>query len=69
MSVTPGLSCSEACGILLDQGSNGCLPHWQADFLPLNHEGSHPSVPHSVFSSPESLEPADVVLLIHSVAY
>ena len=26
-----GLSCSEACGIFLDQGSNPCPLHWQAD--------------------------------------
>ena len=26
-----GLSCSSACGIFLDQGSNLCLLHWQAD--------------------------------------
>ena len=26
-----GLSCSVACGIFLDQGSNLCLLHWQAD--------------------------------------
>ena len=26
-----GLSCSAACGIFLDQGSNPCLLHWQAD--------------------------------------
>ena len=25
------LSCSTACGILLDQGSNLCLLHWPAD--------------------------------------
>ena len=34
-----GLSCSKACGILLDQGSNSFLPHWQADSLPLSHQG------------------------------
>ena len=34
------LSCSVACGILLDQGSNPCLLHWQADSLPLSHQGS-----------------------------
>ena len=33
-------SCSVACGILLDQGSNPCLLHWQADSLPLSHQGS-----------------------------
>ena len=30
--VTQGLSCSEACGIFLDQGLNLCPLHWQADF-------------------------------------
>ena len=29
-----GLSCSIACGIFTDQGSNPCLLHWQADSLP-----------------------------------
>ena len=29
--VAHGLSCSPACGIFLDQGSNPCPPHWQAD--------------------------------------
>ena len=29
--VAHGLSCSAACGIFLDQGSNLCLLHWQAD--------------------------------------
>ena len=27
------LSCSAACGIFPDQGSNPCLLHWQADFF------------------------------------
>ena len=35
-----GLSCSEAFGIFLDQGSNPCLLGWQADSLPLSHQGS-----------------------------
>ena len=35
-----GLSCSVARGIFLDQGSNLCLLHWQADSLPLSHQGS-----------------------------
>ena len=39
-----GLSCSKACGILPDQGSNPCLLHWQADSLPLSHQGSPGSV-------------------------
>ena len=35
-----GLSCSVACGILPDQGSNPCPLHWQADSQPLRHQGS-----------------------------
>jgi len=38
--VTRGFSCSMACGILPDQGSNLCLLHWQADSLPLSSQGS-----------------------------
>ena len=34
------LSCSTACRIFLDQGSNLCLLHWQVDSLPLSHQGS-----------------------------
>ena len=30
-----GLSCSTACGIFPDQGSNLCPLHWQADSYPL----------------------------------
>ena len=33
-------SCSAACGILPDQGSNPCPLHWQADSQPLRHQGS-----------------------------
>ena len=33
-------SCSTACGILLDQGSNLCPLHWQVDSQPLYHQGS-----------------------------
>ena len=35
-----GLSCSMACGIFPDQGSNPCPLHWQADSQPLRHQGS-----------------------------
>ena len=35
-----GPSCSAACGILPDQGSNPCPLHWQADSQPLCHQGS-----------------------------
>ena len=39
-AVVHGLSCSAARGIFPDQGSNLCLLHWQADSLPLSHQGS-----------------------------
>ena len=45
-SCGPWVFCSMACGILLDQGLNPCLLHWQADSSPWNHQGS----PH-VFTS------------------
>ena len=35
-----GPSCSTACGIFPDQGSNPCPLHWQADSQPLRHQGS-----------------------------
>ena len=38
--VAHGPSCSAARGILPDQGSNPCPPHWQADSQPLRHQGS-----------------------------
>ena len=38
--VAHGLSCSAACGIFPDQGSNLCPLHWQADSQPLCHQGS-----------------------------
>ena len=38
--VAHGLSRSVACGVLLDQGSNPCALHWQADSQPLHHQGS-----------------------------
>ena len=38
--VAHGTSCSAACGILPDQGSNPCPLHWQADSQPLRHQGS-----------------------------
>ena len=33
-------SCSAACGIFPDHGSNPCPLHWQADSQPLRHQGS-----------------------------
>ena len=38
--VVYGLSCSAACGIFPDQGSNLCPLHWQAVSQPLCHQGS-----------------------------
>ena len=35
-----GPSCSAACGIFPDQGSNPCPLHRQADSQPLRHQGS-----------------------------
>ena len=43
--VAHGPSCSMACGILPDQGSNPCPLHWQADSQPLRHQGS----PHFIY--------------------
>ena len=42
--VAHGPSCSVACGILPDQGSNPCPLHWQADSQPLRHQGSPSSL-------------------------
>ena len=38
--VAHGPSCSAACGIFPDQGSNPCPLHWQAGSQPLRHQGS-----------------------------
>ena len=38
--VAHGPSCSAACGIFPDQGSNPCPLHWQADSQPPCHQGS-----------------------------
>ena len=38
--VVHGPSCSAACGIFPDQGSNPCPLHRQADSQPLRHQGS-----------------------------
>ena len=43
LEIVHGLSCSKVCGILLDQGLNPCLLHWQANSLPLSQQGS-PSI-------------------------
>ena len=38
--VAHGPSCSVACGVFPDQGSNPRPLHWQADSQPLCHQGS-----------------------------
>ena len=38
--VSHGVSCSMACRIFPDQGSDAHLLHWQADSLPPSHQGS-----------------------------
>ena len=43
--VAHGPSCSVACGIFPDQGSNPCPLRWQADSQPLRHQGS----PHTLY--------------------
>ena len=45
------LSCPEACGFFLDRGSNPYPLHWQANSLPLSHEGS----PTQGFEPPQSM--------------
>ena len=40
VAVVCGLSCSAAGGIFPNQGSNPGALHWQADSLPLSHQGS-----------------------------
>ena len=46
-------SCSAACGILPDQGSNLCPLHWQADSQPLRHQGS--PAPYFLMQGPGAL--------------
>ena len=40
VAVAQGACCSMAHGIFSDQGSNPCLLYWQANSLPLSHQGS-----------------------------
>ena len=51
-----GLSCSAACGIFPDEGSNPCPLHWQADSQPLCHQGN-PSIASWTPLSPSVVEP------------
>ena len=45
VAVAHGPSCSAACGILPDRGSNPCPLPWQVDSQPLRHQGSPLSCP------------------------
>ena len=59
VAVAHGPSCSAACGIFPDQGSNPCPLHWQADSQPLRHQGSPPTLVISSFlnsSHPKACE-------------
>ena len=79
MVVVHKLSCSVACRILLDQGLNLCLLHWQMDSLPLSHQESEsesPSVlsdsllPHGLYSpwnSPGQNTGVDSLTLLQGV--
>ena len=40
VAVAHGLNCFAACRIFLDEGLNMCVLHWQADPLPLRHQGN-----------------------------
>ena len=54
--VAHGLSCSVACGIFPDQGSNPCPLHWPADSQPLRHQES-PGIILNCFEFMDILEP------------
>ena len=60
--VAHGPSCSAACGIFPDQGSNLCPLHWQADSQPRRHQGSPPN---SFILAPRGHPPTDVTLRLH----
>ena len=64
--VAHGPSCSVACGIFPDQGSNPCPLHWQADSQPLRHQGSPCSYP---FETQFSIEFVFLLLIYSSSSY
>ena len=59
--VAHGPSCSAACGILPDQGSNPCPLHWQAESQPLRHQGS----PHILLF--KFLEKIDIACVLQTI--
>ena len=58
--VAHGPSCSAACGIFPDQGSNPCPLHWQADSQPLRHQGSPNHFLNVCFHPPQTVKPHDM---------
>ena len=62
--VAHGPSCSAACGIFPDQGSNPCPLHWQADSQPLRHQGSPVCTIFKVF-----IECVTVLLLFYVLVF
>ena len=64
-----GLSCSVACGIFPDQGSNPCPLHWQADPEPLRHQGSpNTSLFHADADERRLVEKCGLVQILEEVA-
>ena len=61
--VAHGPSCSAACGIIPDQGSNPRPLHWQADSQPLRHQGS----PQIYFLNPTLSYKIGIGLLVSKV--
>ena len=65
--VAHGPSCSVACGIFPDQGSNPYPLHWQTDSQPLHHQGS-PRVVFKIgcklfFNLPKSMQFINVFII------
>ena len=60
------LSCSVGCRIFLDQGSNLCLLHWQADSYPLHHQGSPSRILFS-YEKNEVLVPATAWMSLENI--
>ena len=60
--VAHGPSCSVACRIFPDQGSNPCPLHWQVDSQPLRHQGS----PRLTFNMDVSLKEKRILCLQNS---
>ena len=69
--VAHGPSCSAACGILPDQGSNPCPLHWQADSQPLRHQGSPGSCllkPHNVVALKRCSQITTIILVVTNLS-